>query len=91
MAEIKSARVQALGLPLDELSLVEADQLTMLDMANLLPDNPAAYPVIKGNGGYAVTDGGYANNGSSNGTSSDVDGSTWAGGKASRRQPARRA
>ena len=78
-------------MPLDELSLVEADQLTMLDMANLLPNKPAAYPVSTGNGGYAVSDGSYANNGSSNGASSGVDGSTWAGGKASRRQPARRA
>lgn len=77
-------------MPLDELSLVEADQLTMLDMANLLPDNPAAYPVSTGNGGYAVTDGGYAHSGSSNDTSSDVDGSSWASSKAPRRQPARR-
>ncbi|BDA44828.1 probable ribonuclease 3 at C-terminar half [Coccomyxa sp. Obi] len=85
-AEQQAARaaLQALGMPLDELSLVEADQLTMLDMANLLPNIPAAYPVSTGNGGYAE-------NRSGNGTSSDDNGSTWAGGKAPRGQPARRA
>ena len=85
-AEQQAARaaLQALGLPLEELSLVEADRLTMLDIARSLPGLPNRPGVAErpGQATYAASvagDGGAHNGNCSNGA-----------GKAARKTAARR-
>lgn len=85
-AEQQAARaaLEALGAPLEELSLVEADQLTMLDIARSLPDLP---DMPQPSGGYAsAMNGSGSMHAGSGGNRAGSNGS----GRAARRALARR-
>jgi len=86
-AEQQAARgaLQALGLPLEELSLIEADQLTMMDMARSMPGLPGGLPLEPAGGSPRFVDSVESGGGPSWGTGSN------GAGRAAKRTSLRRA
>lgn len=89
-AEQQAARgaLQALGLPLEELSLIEADQITMMDVARSLPGLPGGLPLEPAGGSPRFSD--SVANGGNGGGPSWGPGSNGAG-KAAKRTSLKRA